>query len=197
MIEAFESWIKDYGPIKVLATDNASYYSSEMMSKWCKEKGIVHRFSAPYRHQSMGIVERYNRTLEDRIRKLKYAHGGSWVDYVSLAEKSINSIIHESTGYSPIELWNGDSRKIKKAKLKIEMERERRNQKRHIFPVKFYIGQMILTREYNPQKQGKFDRKWKGPYEIIKRLSDTMWQVKKSSRNIAIFHEDQMQPFDL
>ena len=114
MIEAFESWIKDYGPIKVLATDNASYYSSEMMSKWCKEKGIVHRFSAPYRHQSMGIVERYNRTLEDRIRKLKYAHGGSWIDYVSLAEKSINSIVHESTGYSPIELWNGDSRKIKK-----------------------------------------------------------------------------------
>ena len=77
------------------------------------------------------------------------------------------------------------------------MERERRNEKRHVFPIKFYIGQMILAREYSPQKQGKFDRLWKGPYEIIEKLSDTMWKVKRSSRDIAIFHEDQMQPFDL
>ena len=197
VIEAFESWMKDYGSIKTLVTDNASYYSSEMMSKWCKEKGIIHRFSAPYRHQSMGIVERYNRTLEDRIRKLKYAHGGSWVDYVSMAEKSINSIVHDSTGYSPIELWNGNPEMIKEVVLKRDKERERRNQKRQIFPVKFYIGQMVLVREYNPQKQGKFDRLWKGPYEVIKKVSKTMWKVKRSSRDIAIYHEDQMQPFDL
>ena len=56
---------------------------------------------------------------------------------------------------------------------------------------------MILAREYNPQKQGKFDRLWKGPYEAIKKLSETMWKVKKSSRDIAILHEDQMQPFHL
>ena len=145
----------------------------------------------------MGIVERYNRTLEDRIRKLRYAHGGSWVDYVSMAEKSINSIVHDSTGYSPIELWNGDKEMIKKEIVKIDMDREKRNQRRHIFPVKFHIGQMVLVREYNPQKQGKFDRLWKGPYEVIKKVSKTMWKVKRSSRDIAIYHEDQMQPFDL
>ena len=33
VIEAFESWMQDYGPIKTLVTDNASYYSSEMMDK--------------------------------------------------------------------------------------------------------------------------------------------------------------------
>ena len=197
VIEAFESWMQDFGPIKTLVTDNASYYSSEMMNKWCKEKGIAHRFSAPYRHQSMGIVERYNRTLEDRIRKLKYAHGGSWVDYVNVAEKSINSIVHDSTGYSPIELWNGNEEMIQKAKLKIEREREMRNKKRHFFPVKFEIGNMVLIREYNPQKQGKFDRLWKGPYEVIEKISNTMWRVRKSYREVVICHEDQMQPFDL
>ena len=53
----------------------------------------------------MGLVERYNRTLEDRIRKITYAEGGSWVDHVSRAEKSINEAVHNTTGFSPKELW--------------------------------------------------------------------------------------------
>ena len=145
----------------------------------------------------MGIVERYNRTLEDRIRKLKYAHGGSWVDYVNIAEKSINSIVHDSTGYSPIELWNGNEEMLQKAKLKIKKEREMRNKRRHTFPIKFEVGNMVLVREYNPKKKGKFDRLWKGPYEVIEKISNTMWKIKKSSRDIIICHEGQMQPFDL
>ena len=56
---------------------------------------------------------------------------------------------------------------------------------------------MVLAREFNPNEQGEFDRLWKGPYEVIKKLSDTMWKVKRSSRGIAIYHEDQLQPFDV
>ena len=69
VIKAIESWMQEWGPIKTLVTDNASYYPSEMMNEWCTDNNIIHRFSSSYRHQSMGIVERYNRTIEDRIRK--------------------------------------------------------------------------------------------------------------------------------
>ena len=55
---------EEYGQIKALTIDNALSHSSKMTSKWCKENNIVHRLSAPYRHQSMGIVERYNGTIK-------------------------------------------------------------------------------------------------------------------------------------
>ena len=54
VIQGFERWISKHGPIRVFVTDNASYYSSEMMDEWCKEHNVRHIFAAPYRHQSMG-----------------------------------------------------------------------------------------------------------------------------------------------
>ena len=85
IISVFESWVQDYGLIRILVTDNAPYYISDEMAQWCLKRNITHRFIAPYRHQSMGLVERYNRTLENRIRKITYAEGGSWIDNVSRA----------------------------------------------------------------------------------------------------------------
>ena len=41
------------------------------------------------------------------------------MDYVSAAEKSINSIVHDSTGYSPIELCDGTPKLIEEAKFRI------------------------------------------------------------------------------
>ena len=159
---------------------------------------IKHRFIAPYRHQSMGLVERYNRTIEDRIRKLLYAHGGSWVDYVKTAEHEINQAVSSTTGFSPLELWYGTKEMRKLARERADKMRDARNQKKKVFSVRFFEGQMVLIRETNPGKQRKFDRKWKGPYVVKSRISDTMWSVQKGIRDqIVIVHEDQMQPFDL
>ena len=152
IIKSFEAWIKLRGDIGVLVTDNAAYYSSEMMSNWCEDKGIVHKFNAPYRHQSMGVVERFNRTLEDRLRKLMLAHGGSWADHLLIAEEAINEAVHSTTGFSPVELWEGDENMRKKAKGKMDAERIRRNRKMRKFPAKFWIGQYVLVRQYDPEK---------------------------------------------
>ena len=42
---------------------------------WCELNGVERKFIAPYRHQSVGLVERYHQNLINRIRKLKFA---SW-----------------------------------------------------------------------------------------------------------------------
>ena len=107
IVRDLEDWIEQRGVMKVLVTDNAAYYASEELDDWCIERGITHRFIAPYRHQSMGLVERYNRTLEDRLRKLMLAHGGSWANHLSRSVKSINDAVHSTTGYAPVELWSG------------------------------------------------------------------------------------------
>ena len=70
VIRGLEGWIDRFGKFKVMVTDNASYYTSNELQKWCEARQIMQVFSAPYRHQSVGLVERYHKTLIDRIRKL-------------------------------------------------------------------------------------------------------------------------------
>ena len=70
VIRALRRWISKYGKPSVIVTDNAAYYTSAEMEEWCLANSVEQRFIAPYRHESVGLVERYHRTLIDRIRKL-------------------------------------------------------------------------------------------------------------------------------
>ena len=204
IVRSLERWVKERGLMKVIVTDNAAYYNSEELDDWCSERGILHRFIAPYRHQSVGLVERYNRTLEDRLRKLMLAHGGSWADHLSRAENSINEAVHSTTGFSPEELWDGDDHMRKLARSRVDQERTRRTKKIRKFPVTVWVGQNVLVRQNDPSKQGKFDPLWKGPYKLIEKISETMWRARRYSpghrvgrKPIEVFHQDQIQPFDI
>ena len=76
ILKAFQYWIRKNGLFKVLVTDNAAYYASEEMAILCKDNEVDHKYIAPYRHQSVGLVERYHQTLIDRIQKLKFLGRG-------------------------------------------------------------------------------------------------------------------------
>ena len=132
------------------------------------------------------------------------AHGGSWADHLEHAEKSINESVHQIMGFSPNELWEGGEDIRKKAKEKLDAERDRRNKSIRKFPAKFWVGQNVLVRQYDPNKQGKLDPLWKGPYKITEKISNTMWRARKYSsgtrvgrKPTEVFHQDQMQPFEL
>ena len=71
ILRVFQHCIRKNGLFTVLVTDNAAYYASEETASWCKSNGVDHKFIAPYRHQSVGLVERYHQTLVNRIRKLR------------------------------------------------------------------------------------------------------------------------------
>ena len=140
IVSILKEWIRHHGNIGTIVTDNASYYASEELKQWSDKMDIKHRFIAPYRHQSMGLVERYNRTIEDRIRKLLYAHGGSWVDYVKTAEHEINQAVNSTTGFTPIELWWGTKEMRKVARERADRVRDIRNQEQESFSSKFPYG---------------------------------------------------------
>ena len=42
VIRALTQWQKRHGQISVLVTDNASYYASRAVKKWCEAQGISH-----------------------------------------------------------------------------------------------------------------------------------------------------------
>jgi transposase InsO family protein len=57
-------WFAERGVrVQRLLTDNGAAYRSGTFTRLCAERGVSHRFTRPYRPQTNGKVERFNRTL--------------------------------------------------------------------------------------------------------------------------------------
>ena len=61
-----QAWFADHGlVIQRVLTDNGGCYRSHLWREVCQQLGIVHKRTRPYRPQTNGKVERFNRTLID------------------------------------------------------------------------------------------------------------------------------------
>ena len=57
-------WFAEHGvAVRRVLTDNGSCYRSRLFEATCATTGVQHRFTRPYRPQTNGKVERFNRTL--------------------------------------------------------------------------------------------------------------------------------------
>ena len=71
--------------------------------------GTQLRFSTAYHPQTDGQTERTNQTLEDMLRACALSFGGSWVDYLHMAEFAYNSSYHSSIDMAPYEALYGQA----------------------------------------------------------------------------------------
>jgi transposase InsO family protein len=72
--------------IKELLSDNGGEFDNEEVRSVLHANGITQRLTAPYVPQQNGVVERYNRTIVEMARTLKYSNpdgecpGGMWAE---------------------------------------------------------------------------------------------------------------------
>ena len=52
------------------------------------------------------------------LKKLCFEKVGDWVDHLQFIVNALNNSVTEDTGYSPRELWEGDTFKRREAKKK-------------------------------------------------------------------------------
>jgi transposase InsO family protein len=58
------AWYADCGvAVRAVLTDNGPAYRSAAFARLCSQAAVAHRFTRPYRPQTNGKVERFNRTL--------------------------------------------------------------------------------------------------------------------------------------
>lgn len=130
IVRLLEKWTSQLGVCRTLVTDGASYNKSKVVEAWCKERDILKMNSAPHAHKSLGLVERVQRTLEDRLRKMLVQKGGSWTDHLAKAVMEINTMKHSVTRMTPQEMWNADEKRWGEARARARAARERTNAKR-------------------------------------------------------------------
>jgi hypothetical protein len=86
-------------------TDQGREFESNLISELCKLLGIRKTRTTPYNPKSDGLVERFNRTLQQMLTTLVNDARNDWDEHLPYIMMAYRSSVHESTKCTPNMLW--------------------------------------------------------------------------------------------
>jgi hypothetical protein len=101
----YRSWIGTFHAPVRLHSDNGTQFSSDLLQKVCDSLGILRSSSTPYHPQGNGGIERFHRTLKERLRCC--LNPAAWPENVHSVVLAYNSTPHTATGYPPFTMAFG------------------------------------------------------------------------------------------
>jgi hypothetical protein len=103
--------VKLFGVPSRVISDRDSKFMAAFWKTLMAGLGTKLSFSTQYHPESDGQTERYNRTLQEFLRRYIRKEGPQWVRWLWVAEFSYNNATQESIGCSPFELTYGGNPK--------------------------------------------------------------------------------------
>lgn len=212
-IRAVSEWVQCLGPIETLLVDAASYFRGSAFGDFCCQEGIKLKVAPSHSHKSVGLVEKANSNIINRLRRVLAERKGQWIDHLAFITDEINKTKHSITGFSPKELWDGTKRngdkmsedKVKKARI-LAVKRTREAQAKandrlrgKLADHSFACGDLVWV--FDNERAARLDRKlepmWKGPGRIVEQISRSVWAVEMidSAQFLPSVHSDFMRPY--
>jgi len=113
-----------------LYTDNGSGFISDVVAKYLAHHGVHHIFGTPYHPQGRGKIERFNRSIKEKLCLLVYSSPDELKKAIDEAIKIYNQTPHESLqNVSPNDVYAGRREEIlKKRQEKKRLTLEKRKQ---------------------------------------------------------------------
>ena len=96
-----------FGPPQEILTDRGSHFANAIIASLCQIVKVKHKFSTPYHPQTNGLVENFNGTLVQILRKLSVDFPTQWDDWVDTALYCYRTKVHNTLNFSPYELLFG------------------------------------------------------------------------------------------
>ena len=125
-----EGHLVDKDNMPSLYTDNGPGFISSVMAGYLENHNIRHIFGTPYHPQGRGKIERFNRTIKDRLCLVVYCSPDDLKKAVDEAIIVYNNIPHESLGnVSPNDVYVGRKEGILKRraeKKRLTLERRKK-----------------------------------------------------------------------
>jgi len=114
-----------------LVTDNGSQYLSKRFRQYLKKEGIEHIRTA-YKHpETNGKIERYHRTLKEKMRLIGFKDPQDAANKINQFNEYYNTKrVHQKLGYvTPLQAYRGEADQVKLTrKLQREAARQRRRE---------------------------------------------------------------------
>ncbi|KAK3105584.1 hypothetical protein FSP39_001056 [Pinctada imbricata] len=96
-----------FGCPEQIHTDQGREFESNLFKSVCEKLGINKTRTTPYRPQSDGLVERFNRTLRQMLSMFVHENQRDWDDHLPYLLMAYRSTAHKSTGCTPNLLMLG------------------------------------------------------------------------------------------
>jgi hypothetical protein len=187
-----EKYILKYGCFRKLKTDRGTEFTNELLTNICRLLKIDKVTSTPYHHETIGVLERNHRVLNEYLMTLQAQD--YWDELLPYYTFYYNSTPHSITNYSPFELVYGKictlPSEILKTKdeiydidnylneLKLKLKFANNNAKKHLYDNKvhnkekqknvnksnFRVGDFVYLKVGNRKK---LDLPFSGPFRII------------------------------
>jgi transposase InsO family protein len=106
-----------------LLTDNGAGFSGEVLAKYLKARGVRHIFGAPYHPQTQGKVERFNRTLKERVNLWLHGTPDDLRAAIGRENEGYNERPHEALkNVCPNDVYAGRQEEVLERRAKIRLE---------------------------------------------------------------------------
>ena len=93
-------------PAEVLS-DRGTQFTSAVMKEVSRLLGLTQLHTTPYHPQGNGLVERFNGTLKNMLRKMCEEKPSDWDRYLPAVLFAYREALQDSVGFSPFELLYG------------------------------------------------------------------------------------------
>ena len=100
-------WIVYHGTPKQIHTDQGTEFESVLFKQLSKLLGSTKTRTSPYRPQSDGQVERFNRSLLNMLSAFVTEHGNDWDEHLPYVCMAYRCSQHSSTGCTPFAMVHG------------------------------------------------------------------------------------------
>ena len=115
ILQAFEHWIKFFGPPKYILSDNGTQFTSEIFKSYNRYNKISQKFTTTYHPECNGQIERLHRWIKERLTLISCDTGkdfidnidDDWSDYLNIIQYTYNGTPNRMTSFAPSELMMG------------------------------------------------------------------------------------------
>ena len=109
--------------VPTLLTDNGAGFAGEVLEKYLRARGVRHIFGAPYHPQTQGKVERFNRTMKEKVNLWVYETPEALQKAIDRMVEEYNETPHEALkNVCPNDVYSGRQQEVLERRARIRLE---------------------------------------------------------------------------